>query len=206
MKKLVVGSTTNRQTVIVADDSSIRSLINEYLPTYTGRLALNGEFIHMDDEILDSKLSDFGDNETMTLIAIAKESGAAQVRVDGGIVKLISSIAHSDLKKIEEYRPELMVDKDADGNETMKVGFKEGQGEFGSFYIQFGETPTLSGRASAVATIPEDVADKKEYIVRKYGKTITFLQKMENKFINETKAEIDSYIADVSESITILED
>lgn len=72
MIQLTIGSTTNRKTVIVDENITVREALSSVTFPMSDTLRLNGETVHD----LDATLSSFGVTDRAALLAVTKADNA----------------------------------------------------------------------------------------------------------------------------------
>lgn len=138
-----------------------------------------------------------------------EEKIMAKINVVGAAVTITSSAKLEDLRKVKQFRPEVLTLKDEDGEPVFVVGIGKKAdecGDFGKFGIEFAAHPDINGHAFVTAMFsPEyysEDGDLKEKIAKAYGDVIVNLENVE-AVLPTTIAEIDAKIASVMEHITI---
>lgn len=102
----------------------------------------------------------------------------SQIAIAGNQVVITSSVTLENLRLAEKLRPDALVLKDEDGNETFRVSV--GSNSIGPKGISYSSTTRDErGLATVSAVIPEDVENAKDYIVDTYGLAIERLGKVE---------------------------
>ena len=102
----------------------------------------------------------------------------SQIAIAGNQVVITSSVTLENLRLAEKLRPDALVLKDEEGNETFRVSV--GSNSIGPKGVSYsGTTRDERGLATVSAVIPEDVENAKDYIVDTYGLAIERLGKVE---------------------------
>lgn len=182
MIKVTVSNNVKRETVIVSDDTTLRSVLESNQIDYTrGMTNLDGT--PLQPGALDKTFAEFGITEKCFLSAIVKTDNAASIAVVGESVVITSTITLEDYKKIAKYRPKaLQLKGGEDGKEVVfVVGVTSNpKGSINKIGAEFGgETHDGEGKATITMDLPQTDGDIKEAVAEYIGSAILDLNKLE---------------------------
>lgn len=106
-----------------------------------------------------------------------------KVKVLNNSITVTSALTKVDLEYLQKYAPKqlVLVEEEKDGtiNETFRVAFgkSESINEYGICFA----TTTEKGYATITALMPNDIADKKDFILDNYGKVFANLELIEKQ-------------------------
>lgn len=107
-----------------------------------------------------------------------------KVKVLNNSLTVTSALTKADIEYLQKYAPKTLVlveeEKDGTINETFRVAFgkTESINEFG---ICFANTTTEKGNATITALMPNDIADRKDYVLDQFGTIFANLELVEKQ-------------------------
>ena len=106
-----------------------------------------------------------------------------KVKVLNNSITVTSAMTKEDLEYLQKYAPNNLVlteeEKDGSVNEIFRVAFGKHE-SINTFGISFATT-TDKGYATITALMPNDLSDKKEYILDNYGPVFAKLEQVEKQ-------------------------
>ena len=204
MIKVTVSNNVKRETVIVSDDTTLRSVLESNQIDYTrGMTNLDGT--PLQPGALDKTFAEFGITEKCFLSAIVKTDNAASIAVVGESVVITSAITLENYKAVAKYRPRALQLKGGDdGKEVVFViGVTSNpRGSINKMGAEFGsEAHDGTGRATITFDLPQTDGDVKEAVAEKVGVAIIYLNKLEETLpdvVNEIAAEKAAVLENIS--------
>lgn len=107
----------------------------------------------------------------------------AKTKIFGEAIVVTSTIKLEDLKKVERYSCNSLILKGGEDGKQPIFGVcvaKEGMGNISSISVSFAPTTrNAEGYATVTMTIPDGVADAKEWVVDKFGGALMYLAELE---------------------------
>ena len=106
-----------------------------------------------------------------------------KVKVLNNSITVTSALTKVDLEYLQKYAPKqlVLVEEEKDGtiNETFRVAFgkSESINEYGICFA----TTTEKGNATITALMPNDITDRKDFILDNYGKVFANLELVEKQ-------------------------
>lgn len=182
MIKVTVSNNIKRETVIVSDDTTLRSVLESNQIDYTrGMTNLDGT--PLQPGALDKTFAEFGITEKCFLSAIVKTDNAASIAVVGESVVITSAITLENYKAVAKYRPKaLQLKGGEDGKEVVFVAgiTSNPRGSINKVGVEFGsEAHDGTGRATITFDLPRTEGDIKEAVAEYIGSAILDLNKLE---------------------------
>ena len=203
MIKVTIGNNINRNSVIIEENTTLRTALENAGIDYTvGMTSLDGSTLAPGD--LDKSFADFGITEKCYLLNVVKADNAATVKIVGGACVIESAATLESLKMLKKYRPnalKLHEEKGGKKEEIFAVGLTNGAGSLNEFGVSFGSTPNAEGKATVTLMIPEGVTDPKKWAEERIGVAILHLKKVEEGFadaIEDVRAEKEAVAAAIT--------
>lgn len=204
MIKVTIGNNVKRESVIIDENTTLRSALEANGVDYTrGVMHLDGSSLNPGD--LDKTFASFGITEKCFLLNVVKADNAARVTVAGDAVVVTSSMKLEDIKTIAKYRPKaLTLMGGEDGKEPVfAVGITNGTGNINSVGASFGrETNDEEKLASITLMLGGYTGDVSEYVADALGAALISLNKLEAQ-LPAVLEEIAAEKADVLSNITV---
>lgn len=205
MIKVTVSNNVKRETVIVSDDTTLRSVLESNQIDYTrGMTNLDGT--PLQPGALDKTFAEFGITEKCFLSAIVKTDNAASIAVVGESVVITSSITLEEYKTVAKYRPKaLQLKGGEDGKEIVfAIGVTSNpRGSINNVGAEFGsEAHDGTGRATITFDLPRADGNVKEVVAEYIGSAILNLNKIEAQ-IPAVIEEVDTERANVLANINV---
>lgn len=203
--KVNVSNGTDGAVITAESTRTLRSLLDEAGVNYSrGLLQFNGDILGK--AALDSTLEDVVDNEDQTQIlrVTVKADNAADeatAMITGGAMVIVSTATPEQLKMLKKYRPSALKLYEGEGaakKEVFMAGIDSGAGCINKYGAIFSDRTDKNGKATITMTIPEDVADVKEWAADTLGVSILHLRKLEKQFapmLEDVKQEKDAVAA-----------
>lgn len=205
MIKAIVGNNLSRQTVIIDENTTLRTALEENGVDYSvGMTSLDGSTLAPGD--LDKTFSDFGITEKCYLLNVVKADNAATVKIVGGACVIESSATLEDLAMLKKFRPNalsLFEEKGGKKEPVFAVGLGKGAGSICEYGVSFGSVTSSDGKATVTLMIPEGTSEPKKWAEDRIGVSILHLNKIEEGF-EEAIADVARERAAVSAAITVL--
>lgn len=208
------------KTVNIPSDTPLRSIFEDNGVDYAaGVVSLDGAALPAGS--MDKSLEELGvtgtrcylmvtvkaDNasEDEVFVATPVSTPAAQIKIVGNTVHIISSQKLEDVKLLAKYRPNALKLFEGSGSEKKEVfsiftGGKDG-GAVCPNGVIFSKATTADGKALVTLTAPADCDDVKAWAQEEIGVAILLLKKTEAQFadaIDEVKAERDAVAASIT--------
>lgn len=202
MVKVYVGNNISRRPVMVSEDATLRSVLEDNQIDYSvGMTSLDGATLQAGD--LDKTFASFGITEQCYLLNTAKAVNAAGIKVLGQTAVIESRFTPEQISEVAKYRPATLVLTDAETKEpTFAVGMGSGKGRINKVGAEFGSGKNAEGKAIITIDLPDGV-NAKEHLEAKVGVSILNLQKVEDG-LQAALAEIAEEKAKVLGTIEIL--
>ena len=203
MIKVTVSNNVKRETVIVSDDTTLRSVLESNQIDYTrGMTNLDGSPLQAGD--LDKTFAQFGIAEKCFLSAIVKTDNAAGIAIVGESIVITSNMKLADYKTVAKYRPKaLQLKGGEDGKEVVFVAgiTSNPRGSINKVGAEFGsEAHDGTGRATITLGLPRTEGDIKEAVAEYIGSAILDLNKLEAQLpavIEEIEIERANVLANI---------
>ena len=129
-----------------------------------------------------------------------------KVKVLNNSITVTSALTKEDLEYLQKYAPKTLVlveeEKDGTINETFRVAFgkSESINEYGICFA----TTTEKGNATITALMPNEITDKKDYILDQFGAIFANLELIEKQALKALPS-IKKTRETMKESIEIIE-
>jgi len=201
MIKVVVGNNVKRESVIVDERTTLRSVLEDAGIDYTrGVMHLDGSSLQPGD--LDKSFGSLGITEKCFLLNVVKADNAASVVIAGDAVVITSELKLEDIKTVEKYRPKALVLLGGeDGKEPVFV-IGAGAGNINQYGAEFcGEARDGSGKACITLVMGGNTDDVKAAVADKFGAALVNIGKLEASIpavLEEIKAEREAIMANIS--------
>ena len=206
MIKVTIGNNLSRQSVIIDENTTLRSALEANNIDYTvGMTSLDGSTLGAGD--LDKTFAEFGITEKCYLLNVVKADNAACIKIAGGACVIESAHTPEEIKLLMRFRPKALVLYDGEGGkkeEVFRVGVTaKGMGSINSVGASFGTQVSQSGKATITMMVPEGTTDAKKWAADTIGVSIINLNKVEEQFAAALD-EVENEQQRVNETITVM--
>lgn len=206
MIKVTIGNNLSRQSVIIDENTTLRTALENANIDYTvGMTSLDGSTLGAGD--LDKTFAQFGITEKCYLLNVVKADNAACIKIAGSACVIESAHSLDDIKTLEKYRPKTLVLYEGEAGkkeEVFRVGTTpKGTGTINVYGAAFGPQSSKDGKATITVMIPDGTENTKAWAEEHIGVAILNLNKVEKQFasaLTEVKEEKKA----VSDTITVM--
>lgn len=206
MIKVTIGNNLSRQSVIIDENTTLRTALENNGVDYTvGMTSLDGSTLAAGD--LDKTFADFGITEKCYLLNVVKADNAACIKIAGSACVIESAYSLDNIKMLEKYRPKILglyEEEAGKKEEVFRVGTTpKGTGTINVYGAAFGPQASKDGKATITVMIPDGTENTKAWAAEHIGVAILNLNKVEKQFANAL-TEIEEEKKAVSDTITVM--
>lgn len=204
MIKVTVGNNTNRTTVIIPENKTLREVFTENEIDFSiAQPMLDGCSLRPGD--LDKTFAELGVTDRCFLIAVANKDNAASATVSGAAVIIRSDLKLEDIQRLEKYKPEALTIL-KDGEADFRIGSDPaGYGSINRYGAAFSPTGSADGKGTITMMAPEEVSapeDIRTWFVENYGQALLKVQQLETLLTAEL-AEVNGQVERMYNSVRI---